>query len=99
MISKWRWIIVQFSRKLWVRALLFAVLAVITALAAIFLKHLIPDDLSTKIGADAVDNILNILASSMLAVTTFSLSVMVAAYTAATSSVCLLYTSPKPTRH
>ena len=93
MISKWRWIIVQFSRKLWVRALLFAVLAVITALAAIFLKHLIPDDLSTKIGADAVDNILNILASSMLAVTTFSLSVMVAAYTAATSSV-----SPRATR-
>ncbi len=93
MISKWRWIIVQFSRKLWVRALLFAILAVITALAAIFLKHLIPDDLSTKIGADAVDNILNILASSMLAVTTFSLSVMVAAYTAATSSV-----SPRATR-
>ena len=93
MISKWRWIIVQFSRKLWVRALLFAALAVITALAAIFLKHLIPDDLSTKIGADAVDNILNILASSMLAVTTFSLSVMVAAYTAATSSV-----SPRATR-
>ena len=93
MISKWRWIIVQFSRKLWVRALLFAALAVITALAAIFLKHLIPEDLSTKIGADAVDNILNILASSMLAVTTFSLSVMVAAYTAATSSV-----SPRATR-
>jgi uncharacterized membrane protein len=93
MISKWRWILVQFSRKLWVRAALFAVLAIATALAAIFLKDLIPEDLSGKIGANSVDNILNILASSMLAVTTFSLSVMVAAYSAATSSV-----SPRATR-
>lgn len=93
MISKWHWIIAQFGRRLWVRALLFAILAVVTALAAAFLKDHIPLDLPDKIGADAVDNILNILASSMLAVTTFSLSIMVAAYSAATSSI-----SPRATR-
>src|SRR5690606_40460656 len=86
MISKWRWTIVQLSRQLWMRAVLFALLAAATALATLFFKELIPPDLSGKIGAHAVDKILNILASGMLVVTTFSLSVMVAAYSSATSS-------------
>ncbi len=93
MISKWHWVVVQLSRQLWVRAVLFAFLAVATALATIGFKELIPADLSGRIGAHAVDKILNILASGMLVVTTFSLSVMVAAYSAATSSV-----SPRATR-
>lgn len=46
-----------------------------------------------KVGAEAVDNILNILASSMLAVTTFSLSIMVTAYGSATTNV-----TPRATR-
>ncbi len=87
MISKWRWLILQFTRKLWVRATLLAVLGVVTALASIVLEEYLPWELPRKIGADAVDGILNILASSMLAVTTFSLSVMVAAYASATSNV------------
>lgn len=86
MISKWRWILLQVSRKLWVRATLFAVLGVVTALISIVAEDHLPWELPGKIGADAVDNILNILASSMLAVTTFSLSVMVAAYASATSN-------------
>lgn len=69
------------------RASLFCVLAVVTALIALLLKHYIPDDFSRKVGARAVDNILQIIATSMLAVTTFSLSTMVAAYAAASSSV------------
>jgi uncharacterized membrane protein len=48
---------------------------------------LYPDEVPTKIGSDAVDNILGVLASSMLAVTTFSLSIMGAAYGSATSNV------------
>lgn len=93
MISKWHWTIVQLSRQLWMRAVLFALLAAATALATLFFKELIPPDLSGKIGAHAVDKILNILASGMLVVTTFSLSVMVAAYSSATSSI-----SPRATR-
>lgn len=87
MISKWRWVLLQLSRQLWVRAALFAVLGLATAVFSIFAERFIPWELPGKIGADAVDSILNILASSMLAVTTFSLSVMVQAYAAATSNV------------
>ncbi len=58
-----------------------------TALVGIVLSPYIPSDLPTKIGADAVDHILGIIASSMLTVTTFSLSIMVSAYSAATSNV------------
>lgn len=87
MISRWVWIFRQFSRRIWVRASLFSVAAIITALLAIVFSPYIPADLPTKIGADAVDNILSIIATSMLAVTTFSLSIMVSANSAATSNV------------
>lgn len=87
MTSRWLWHLSQITRRMWFRASLFSILAVVTALAAIVLAPYIPSDLPTKIGADAVDNVLGIIASSMLAVTTFSLSTMVAAYAAATSNV------------
>ncbi len=87
MISKWRWILTQLTRRLWARASLFALLGVAAALFGILGEHLVPEDLGGLIGARAVDGILNILASSMLAVTTFSLSVMVQAYGAATAHV------------
>ncbi|EFN9081199.1 DUF2254 domain-containing protein, partial [Escherichia coli] len=74
-------------KKLWFRATLFAIVAIITALLSILFKSMIPESVSVKVGAEAVDNILNILASSMLAVTTFSLSIMVTAYGSATTNV------------
>lgn len=86
MISKWQWLLTQLTRTLWLRASLFAVLAIVTALIAIPAQTLIESPFPFKIGAEAVRGILNILASSMLAVTTFSLSVMVSAYAAASSS-------------
>ncbi len=93
MISRWQWVVGQVVRKLWFRTALFALAAVITALLSIAFKSFIPPSVSVKVGAEAVDNILNILASSMLAVTTFSLSIMVAAYGSATTSV-----TPRATR-
>lgn len=87
MISSWVWTLRQFSRRIWVRATLYSLIAVLTALVASVVSPYIPYDLPAKIGADAVDNILGIIASSMLAVTTFSLSTMVSAYSAATSNV------------
>jgi len=93
MMSRWLWIVTQLTRRIWVRATLFSALAIGTALVAIVLSPYIPQDLPTKIGADAVDNILGIIASSMLAVTTFSLSTMVSAYSAATNNV-----TPRATR-
>lgn len=85
MMTKFEWILKQFTKKLWVRTSMFAVLAVVTAFAALLFKDYIPEDTSRKIGAESVDSLLNIISSSMLAVTTFSLSIMVAAYTAATA--------------
>lgn len=93
MFSRWRWILTQISKKLWFRATLFAIAAIVTALLSILFKSMIPESVSVKVGAEAVDNILNILASSMLAVTTFSLSIMVTAYGSATTNV-----TPRATR-
>jgi uncharacterized membrane protein len=87
MMSRWVWLFRQLSRRIWVRASLFSIVAIITALVAIVVSPYIPADLPATIGSDAVDNILGIIASSMLAVTTFSLSTMVSAYSAATSNV------------
>ncbi len=54
---------------------------------------MIPDDVEEIIGADSIEQILNILATSMLTITTFSLSTMVAAYSASTQTV-----TPRATR-
>jgi len=93
MVSKWGWQLLQLSRKLWIRTVAFAVLALFSALLAVLLQDLIPSSLAGLIGAGAAEKILTILASSMLAVTTFSLSVMIAAFSASTNSV-----SPRATR-
>ncbi|WP_022960918.1 DUF2254 domain-containing protein [Halopseudomonas pelagia] len=87
MISKWQWVLAQLTRMLWVRASLFALLAMVAALLAAAAERVMPEGLPVSIGADSVETILNILASSMLTVTTFSLTVMVSAYAAATTSV------------
>ncbi|MFL9840936.1 DUF2254 domain-containing protein [Sphingomonas sp. ST-64] len=86
-MSRWRWVWRLLSRRLWFRAAAFSVAAALLALIAPVVAPLIPYTLGAKIGADAVDNILGIIASSMLAVTTFSLTAMVSAYGAATSNV------------
>lgn len=57
------------------------------ALASATIGHAISYDFATRIGARSVDRILNVLASSMLAVTTFSLTAMVSAYSGATSNI------------
>jgi uncharacterized membrane protein len=86
MLSRWQWLLLQFGRRLWVRVTLFSVAAILTSLIGAVLAPLIPASVPGQVGADAIDNILGILASSMLAVTTFSLTTMVTAYTAATSN-------------
>lgn len=93
MVTKWGWKLLQLSRKLWVRTVAFALLALLSALVAVLLQDLIPASVAGIIGAGAAEKILTILASSMLAVTTFSLSIMIAAFSASTNSV-----SPRATR-
>ena len=73
----------QFARRLWVRAALVSALAFIAPLAALPLASLLPDWVLAKITEDTVRSLLDILANSMLAVTTFSLTIMVTAHLAA----------------
>ena len=87
MTSRWRWVVRLLLRRIWFRAALFSLFSVGLALLAAFVAPFVPYDISTKIGSDAVDNILAILASSMLAVTTFSLTAMVSAFSGASSTI------------
>lgn len=85
--------LVQLSRQLWVRSALFSLLAIVTALLALLVKPYVPIELPGTIGSDAVDNLLTILGSSMLTVTTFTLNIMVSSYTAVSGSA-----TPRATR-
>lgn len=87
MLSQRLWKLLQLSRKIWVRTTLISLLAVFAVGVSSVLGMFIPEELTDRFGPDAVMPILNILASSMLAVVTFSLSVMVAAFRQASSQV------------
>jgi len=92
-MPRWRWILTQLARRLWVRATLIGLMGVAAAILAAVAERFIPWDFPTNIGSDAVSSILSILAASMLTVTTFSLSIMTAAYGTAASTV-----TPRATR-
>ncbi|WP_062295750.1 DUF2254 domain-containing protein [Demequina maris] len=83
--SGWRLAFVRFSRRLWARLAAFAAGAVAVALLAGAVGSWPSSVLPVDLGEDAVQTLLQILASSMLAVTTFSLTVMVSAYASAAS--------------
>ena len=87
MQSKWQWLLSQLTRTLWLRASLVGLMGVLVALLALPAQNLISKPIPFEIGSNAVDTILQILATSMLTVTIFSLSVMVSAYNAASSGV------------
>lgn len=73
-------------KRMWVRSALFCAVAVLTAGCSFLIAPVIPEHVAKAIGADSVDSVLTVLASSMLAVTTFSLATMVSGYSSASSS-------------
>jgi uncharacterized membrane protein len=83
MFSRQWWFISHMMRRLWFTATLYCLFGVVSALAAIWIAPYLPDDLPRTFGSSAVDSILSIIASSMLAVTTFSLTTLVSATSAA----------------
>ena len=83
----WWWKFKQISRKLWVRTTLIGMLGVVTALLAAVLETWIPWEFPDFVTVSAIESLLSIIASSMLAVTTFSLGVMTSAYGSATNNV------------
>lgn len=86
MKTRWEWIFEQMGNRLWLRSTLFALMGLIAALLGAMLEGVLPLELPHKIGVEGVDDVLHIMASSMLMVTTFSLSVMVSSYTAAANA-------------
>ncbi|MFW8594383.1 DUF2254 domain-containing protein [Cribrihabitans neustonicus] len=75
----------RITRQLWFRVVLISLFSLIALAVAPLLAPVTPGGLADRIGRDAVLPVLTILASSMLAVTTFSLNVMVSAYRTASS--------------
>ena len=75
----------RFTQHIWYRSLLYSVGGVMLAVSARVLAPILPEGFESNIGQSAVATILQILASSMLAVTTFSLSSMVGAYSGASN--------------
>lgn len=75
--------LLRMTRKLWIRVALMALLAVLASAIAILFESYIPIGLQNRFTPNSVMPILTILASGMLAVSTFSLNVMVTAHNAA----------------
>ena len=72
---------------MWWRAVAFGLLGMFTAILALAAEKFFPWEIPFNLSADAVESLLNIIASSMLAVTTFSLGVMTSAFGAASTNV------------
>lgn len=77
--QSWQWFR-RTSRILWVRVALISLLSVVAALSATLLDPLIPEVSKDRFGPQATLPVLNVLASSMLAVATFSLGIMVSSH-------------------
>jgi len=83
-MSRWSWILTRIVRKVWFRAVAISLASVALAILVGVIAPWLPYEFGGEMGQDSVGTILQIMASSMLAVTTFSLSAMVSAYSSAT---------------
>jgi uncharacterized membrane protein len=84
-MDRWLFAWRRLKRRMWFRAALYALVGVAAALLAAAGAPWVPDPVADRLGGESVEQILTILASSLLAVATFSLGAMVTAYTAVSS--------------
>ncbi len=83
-MKRWSWILHRVIRQIWFRAAVISLLSIMLAILAGMITPYLPYTFGIEIGQQSVGTILQIMASSMLAVTTFSLTAMVSAYSSAT---------------
>lgn len=83
-MRQWSWILRRIVRQIWFRAAIISLLSIVLAILAGLVTPYLPYSFDAEIGQRSVGTILQIMASSMLAVTTFSLTAMVSAYSSAT---------------
>lgn len=86
-MSYWQMVWNGIRRQLWWKTVLFGLLGVAAALVAAGVERYLPFDFPLEISREAVSNLLGIISSSMLAVTTFSLGAMTSAFGSASSGV------------
>lgn len=75
----------HYWRKLWVRVLLMGTLAIVVIGLTQLIETVIPGEMQSRLPGRSADRLLDIIAAAMLAVTTFSLTVMVSVYRASSS--------------
>lgn len=75
-----------FARRLWVKVALFGLVALLTPVLSDWLSPFVPDRAFLDAVAKPTEELLGILTSSMLVVTTFSISIAVASFTSAANS-------------
>ncbi|WP_299046867.1 DUF2254 domain-containing protein [uncultured Tateyamaria sp.] len=89
MMSRLKWIkmvFLRYYRDMGLRVLLYALLSVVATLVSPLANAMLGEAVKAKIDFEAVLAVLTILASSMLAVSTFSLNIMVSAHRAAAAN-------------
>jgi uncharacterized membrane protein len=86
MASTWIFRLAELHRRLWVRAVTYAVASIGAVLLAAVAAPTLGLEGIRWLEGEVVDDLLSVLASTMLAVATFSLSIMVAAYAGASSN-------------
>ena len=92
MISRSLLLLRRVTRQLWFRVVAISLFSLLALAVAPLLAPILPQEWENRFGRDAVLPVLNILATGMLAVTTFSLNVMVSAYrTASTMATPRVY--------
>ncbi|MFN3815350.1 DUF2254 domain-containing protein [Brevundimonas sp.] len=85
-MDRWLFAWRRLERRMWFRASLYALVGVAVALLAVAGAPWVPSAMADRLGGESVEEILTILASSLLVVATFSLGAMVTAYTAVSSA-------------
>lgn len=81
-----KWWFFNVRKKLWVRPLLYASLALLAVLAAAAADRLVSPDSVPRVDRGTLEDLLAIIASSMLSVATLAVASMVAAYASASST-------------
>ncbi len=72
-------------RKLWVRVVLMGAMSLVALAGTQVVEPFVPEQMAKSLPGSAADRLLNIIANAMLAVTTFSLTVMVSVYRSSAS--------------
>lgn len=93
LISKYLFLITRLFSQIWVKITFYSLIAMVTPFAANALGPLFSNSFIVDVGAQSVETVLNIIASSMLAVSTFSLGIMASAFASAAQS-----TTPRATQ-